>query len=146
MITPVMAARQFSRPIRKNIHKSHAANSIPPTLAAFCSMEKGISLATGDLIWIAESDDFCEPDFLEKLVPSFADDPFCLLTPTISLWMRRASGILLRSIVMWHKLTRSTGGLLISKPPIMINRALGFQRYSQQVVSFSGALKAACPF
>lgn len=30
---------------------------------------KGLSLAKGEYIWIAESDDWCEPDFLEKLVP-----------------------------------------------------------------------------
>ena len=31
---------------------------------------KGIALATGDLIWIAESDDACRPEFLERLVPN----------------------------------------------------------------------------
>ena len=30
---------------------------------------KGLELAKGQYIWIAESDDWCEPDFLEKLVP-----------------------------------------------------------------------------
>jgi len=33
--------------------------------------EKGMALANGELIWIAESDDYCELDFLEKLVPAF---------------------------------------------------------------------------
>jgi len=32
---------------------------------------KGIPMAKGELIWIAESDDTCEPDFLEKLIPAF---------------------------------------------------------------------------
>jgi glycosyltransferase involved in cell wall biosynthesis len=31
----------------------------------------GIERAKGDLIWIAESDDLCEADFLERVVPSF---------------------------------------------------------------------------
>lgn len=31
-------------------------------------------MADGDLVWIAESDDFCETTFLEKLVPLFADE------------------------------------------------------------------------
>ena len=30
---------------------------------------KGLAKAKGKYIWIAESDDWCEPDFLEKLVP-----------------------------------------------------------------------------
>jgi glycosyltransferase involved in cell wall biosynthesis len=37
----------------------------------FKQWEKGIRMATGDLIWIAESDDFCSSDFLEKTVPEF---------------------------------------------------------------------------
>lgn len=34
---------------------------------------KGIRLASGDICWIAESDDFCDCDFIEKLIPAFAD-------------------------------------------------------------------------
>ncbi len=37
----------------------------------FSQWRKGIRAASGDLIWIAESDDFCAPDFLENLVPLF---------------------------------------------------------------------------
>lgn len=35
---------------------------------------KGISLAKGDLIWIAETDDYCETNFLEKLIQPFQSD------------------------------------------------------------------------
>ena len=34
---------------------------------------KGIDLASGDLVWIAESDDACRPELLERLVPEFFD-------------------------------------------------------------------------
>jgi glycosyltransferase involved in cell wall biosynthesis len=34
---------------------------------------KGMSLATGDLVWFAESDDSAHPLFLERLVPEFFD-------------------------------------------------------------------------
>ena len=34
---------------------------------------KGMSLATGDLIWLAESDDAAHPLFLERMVPEFFD-------------------------------------------------------------------------
>jgi glycosyltransferase involved in cell wall biosynthesis/GT2 family glycosyltransferase len=40
--------------------------------------KKGISLAKGDLIWIAESDDYCDKDFLEKLVQYFVDESILL--------------------------------------------------------------------
>lgn len=39
----------------------------------FNQWKKGHEAATGDLIWICESDDFCELDFLEKLVPLFSN-------------------------------------------------------------------------
>ncbi len=37
----------------------------------FKQWNKGIDHARGELIWIAESDDWCELDFLEKMVPQF---------------------------------------------------------------------------
>lgn len=42
---------------------------------------KGIELAKGDLIWIAESDDVADSVFLEKIVPYF-DDPEVVLVFT----------------------------------------------------------------
>ena len=39
----------------------------------FHQWEKGLRAARGDLIWVAESDDWCGPNFLETLVPFFAN-------------------------------------------------------------------------
>lgn len=39
----------------------------------FKQWQKGISMAKGELIWIAESDDSCEPTFLETLVKRCQD-------------------------------------------------------------------------
>lgn len=39
----------------------------------FRQWQRGLSLATGELIWICESDDFADPGFLAALVPSFAE-------------------------------------------------------------------------
>lgn len=39
----------------------------------FAQWEKGLALASGDLIWICESDDTCDPEFLSLLLPHFAD-------------------------------------------------------------------------
>ena len=39
----------------------------------FDQWRKGFDLARGELVWICESDDFCELDFLTKIVPHFAD-------------------------------------------------------------------------
>lgn len=45
----------------------------------FKQWAKGISLAKGDLIWIAETDDYCDTTFLEKLVKQFQSDPQIVL-------------------------------------------------------------------
>jgi glycosyltransferase involved in cell wall biosynthesis len=41
--------------------------------SAFLQWQKGISLATGELIWICESDDTCDADFLRQTVYLFQD-------------------------------------------------------------------------
>lgn len=41
----------------------------------FLQWNKGVNLAKGEYIWIAESDDFCEPNFLETLVPILDANP-----------------------------------------------------------------------
>lgn len=51
----------------------------------FKQWKKGLSLAKGDLLWIAESDDKCEPKFLERLVQCFIDHPTLSLAFTKSL-------------------------------------------------------------
>jgi hypothetical protein len=37
----------------------------------FARWRDGLELARGDLVWIAESDDSCDPDFLATLIPAF---------------------------------------------------------------------------
>lgn len=41
--------------------------------SAFRQWEKGMAAARGDLVWIAESDDWCSANFLETLAPFFAN-------------------------------------------------------------------------
>ncbi len=43
--------------------------------STFCQWNKGMQLAKGELIWIAESDDIADPYFLAKLVPQFDQNP-----------------------------------------------------------------------
>jgi glycosyltransferase involved in cell wall biosynthesis len=50
--------------------------------STFKQWQKGFSLATGDLIWIAESDDWCESIFLEVLVTGMQTRPGCILAYT----------------------------------------------------------------
>lgn len=40
----------------------------------FKQWQKGIELANGDYIWVAESDDYCDATFLEKIMQLFNED------------------------------------------------------------------------
>ena len=46
----------------------------------FKQCKKGVDLAKGDFIWIAESDDYCDSDFLEKLIVSLLSDEEVVLS------------------------------------------------------------------
>lgn len=46
----------------------------------FLQWEKGINLASGDIIWIAENDDSCSSDLLEKLIEPLCEDPDCVIS------------------------------------------------------------------
>ena len=59
---------------RDNPHISHIIINEENSGSAFKQWDKGISLAKGELIWIAESDDSCSTHFLEKLIPCFSSD------------------------------------------------------------------------
>lgn len=50
---------------------SHCVINEKNSGSTFFQWNKGMELAKGDLIWIAESDDVADPHFLEKLVPQF---------------------------------------------------------------------------
>jgi len=45
----------------------------------FKQWQKGIELAKGEYIWIAESDDWCEPNLLKTLMNGFADNSQCVI-------------------------------------------------------------------
>ncbi len=53
----------------------------------FNQWRKGLELATGDLVWIAESDDYCAPNFVEELVRAF-QNPAVMLAFSRSEFVR----------------------------------------------------------
>ena len=68
-----------SRDILREFQNLHADNTRlllneKNSGGVFKQWRKGIDAARGDLIWIAESDDFAEETFLAELVPAFADE------------------------------------------------------------------------
>lgn len=60
-------SRQILSEYAKNPKVSHCVFNEINSGNTFIQWQKGISLAQGNYIWIAESDDFCETNFLEKV-------------------------------------------------------------------------------
>jgi len=55
--------------------------------STFSQWRKGFDLSVGDLIWIAESDDFCSDDMLEQLVDEFVKDDSTVLAFSTSKYV-----------------------------------------------------------
>lgn len=58
---------------RNNKHVSQIIYNEKNSGCTFLQWKKGIEMAKGDWIWIAESDDYCEPNFLEMLVKNIKE-------------------------------------------------------------------------
>lgn len=56
--------------------------------SAFAQWQKGFSLASGEYIWIAESDDYAAPTLLERCVAELDADPECVAAHTLSRTVR----------------------------------------------------------
>lgn len=46
--------------------------------SVFLQWQKGLEAARGDIVWIAESDDYCEDNLIESLLPSFNQEEIVL--------------------------------------------------------------------
>jgi hypothetical protein len=62
--------------------------------SVFKQWQKGISLAKGDYIWIAEADDLCQPEFLQNNIENFNKDDQIVLSYTQSKQMADDGSIL----------------------------------------------------
>lgn len=65
---------------RQHPKVSHVVYGDTNSGSTFKQWDKGIALASGEFIWIAESDDWCEPTLLENLVEGIRKDPDCVLS------------------------------------------------------------------
>lgn len=71
------ASRMVIEKYRDNPHVSHIVYSEANSGSTFKQWNKGFELAVGELIWIAESDDYCEACFLESIIRCWENHPDC---------------------------------------------------------------------
>ena len=59
------------RRYQQNPYVSHISLNTQNSGSPFLQWQKGVRMSSGELVWIAESDDFCENSLLETLVNEF---------------------------------------------------------------------------
>lgn len=69
---------------RNNPKVSHIVYNETNSGSPFKQWAKGFDLAQGEYIWIAESDDYCEREFLSTLMPCWEDHPNCSVVQSAS--------------------------------------------------------------
>ena len=73
---------------KDNPHLSQIVVNETNSGSVFKQWDKGINLAKGELIWIAESDDYCELTLLEELVKAYTakDDVVVAFPQYVYVW------------------------------------------------------------
>ena len=80
-------SRDIMEAYRSNPHVIHIVYNENNSDSAFRQWNKGIELVKGDWIWVAESDDYAEPIFLERMMNEVAKVPDCVLAYSATWWV-----------------------------------------------------------
>lgn len=73
------ASKSVIEKYRKNEHVSHIVYNEENSGSTFKQWDKGFSLAKGEYVWIAESDDKCEATLLERLILPLVNNNECVV-------------------------------------------------------------------
>lgn len=79
--------RDIMEAYRGNPHVSHIVYNENNSGSAFRQWDKGIELAQGAWIWVAESDDYAEPTFLERMMNEVVKVHDCSLAYAATWWV-----------------------------------------------------------
>lgn len=80
-------SREIFESYRSNPHVTHIVYNEQNGGAPFAQWDKGIQLAKGEWIWIAESDDWADLTFLEKVMDVAEAHPECGIIYTMARYM-----------------------------------------------------------
>ena len=80
-------SRDVMENYRSDPHVSHIVYNEANSGSAFRQWNKGITLAKGEWIWVAESDDYAEPTFLGRLMDEVAKEPDSTMAYAATWWV-----------------------------------------------------------
>lgn len=80
-------SREIMESYRDNPHVTHLVYGETNSGSAFRQWDKGIELAQGKWIWVAESDDYAETTFLERMMNEVSRVPDCTLAYAATYWV-----------------------------------------------------------
>lgn len=89
---------------------SHIVANEKNSGSTFVQWDKGIELAKGEYIWIAESDDYASPDFLSKLMIHMSADPQVVLGFSSLFWVDENSNVIRESPLKTYKFSPVISG------------------------------------
>ncbi len=106
---------------RNNIHIKHIIYNKTNSGSTFIQWRKGFELAKGDIIWIAESDDYCSNNFLDELVACWIKYPTCTIIQCLSKYIWENGESLHPNKVYNGKIVYEIGTLAIKRHMICSN-------------------------
>ena len=98
-------SRNIIESYRGNPHISHIIYNESNSGSAFRQWDKGIALAKGEWVWIAESDDWADPTFLAKMLAEATKHPSCCIIASTPIYVYPDSST-------WHSKTSDRQGLI----------------------------------
>ncbi len=112
--------REILESYRDNPHVTHVVCNDTNGGSAFRQWDKGIALAKGEWIWIAESDDWAETTFVERMMQSIEKHPTCGLA---YCWSFRTdeNGTLLWDVPDKQKINFHRGEEFVSERLVLSN-------------------------
>ncbi|MCF0195765.1 MAG: glycosyltransferase [Bacteroidaceae bacterium] len=94
---------EVMRRYEKNPHVTHVVRNATNSGSPFLQWEKGIRLSQGEYIWIAESDDWADLDFLRVCVEQLDAHPGAALCHTGSIFVDEAGSQIDKSYDRWRE-------------------------------------------
>lgn len=80
-------SRDILEDYRDNPHVTHLVYNETNSGSAFHQWKRGIELTQGEWIWIAESDDYAEPTFLDEMLTEATKHPSCSIVASTPIYI-----------------------------------------------------------